>query len=367
MNIAACGDSTFAFKLKKLLPPNKFNIVNFVDFTGSAFKMEGGDIPVIDFIKFKSMFKRGEIAGILIVNDAGTKLTKEIVKICKLNSISLVGVIHNYPVPTDNYEDNIYWLNPDKIFIHYLETHIIDSCNLNCNRCVHFSPLYNDNDFYNVEIFKRDIRRISQVADVLTFRLLGGEPFIKSDFIDYVKISGQYLKKTNLRVITNGLLIPSAPQKLLDAFYENQVSMDISMYPPTLKIFDRIEETLNKNNIPFVKGPNVETFRTLITLNNNHNPVISMNYCGCTNSRFLRDGKVYKCPVDIMSKRYKETYKFKNFPESTGIDIFADNFPQLMDRLDDPVEHCFWCNENTPAKRYPWKASGQHTMEEWLA
>ena len=313
------------------------------------------------------MIRNKELDGIIIAADTYSPFTREAIKFFKTNSIPKVGILHpQHPdLKVTKLEEFIYFLDPDKFYMPYLETHVIDGCNLNCERCVHFSPLYNENDVYELETFKRDMRRVSQVVDVITIRLLGGEPLLKSDFEEYLNLTRYYFPKSDLHIITNALLIPSAPQSLMDTLHRNRFIVDISMYPPTVNIFEKIKNRLQENGIPFTAGEKVETFRTLITLSNDHNPSISSKNCGCSPSRFIRDGKLYKCPVDIMSRRFKEKFNIKNFPSPTGIDIYAENFVSLIELLDRPVEHCSWCNESTP--RFPWKASKRHTKEEWLA
>ena len=60
-------------------------------------------------------------------------------------------------------------------FLNYLETNVVDHCNLNCKECAHFSNIY-DNNYVNLVDYEHDIKLISQKFNVCYFRILGGEP-----------------------------------------------------------------------------------------------------------------------------------------------------------------------------------------------
>lgn len=60
-------------------------------------------------------------------------------------------------------------------FLNYLETNVVDHCNLNCKGCAHFSNIY-DNNYVDLVDYERDIKLISQKFNVYYFRILGGEP-----------------------------------------------------------------------------------------------------------------------------------------------------------------------------------------------
>jgi molybdenum cofactor biosynthesis enzyme MoaA len=70
-----------------------------------------------------------------------------------------------------------------------VETHLVDHCNLNCKGCSHFASLVPGEVFTDIEIFKRDIARLSQIfIDVYEIRLMGGEPLLHPD-IDTFTVS----------------------------------------------------------------------------------------------------------------------------------------------------------------------------------
>ena len=173
------------------------------------------------------------------------------------------------------------------------------------------------------------------------------------------------MPNTDLRIVTNGVLIPSMSDTFLEYFRQNQIIIEISMYPPTVKMFDKIKETLQKNNIPYFARPPVNEFNVFLTLRGDHNPFQARQVCCNDICRFMRDGKIYKCPVDALSYKYTSHFGVRNFPKSTGVDIYANNFATLVEMLDGNIELCSWCNET--AHRIPWKATSSSDMNDWLA
>ena len=152
----------------------------------------------------------GELDGLIIAAGDNSPFTKVVIQNCKFYNITNVCLVNLNPF------NPFFMLDTDKIYVPYLETNLIDSCNLNCKGCTHFSVLFNQSEIYPLETFRRDVRRISQVCDIRLFRLLGGEPLLLKNLDRYITIAREYLPKTDLRIVTNGLLIPQVSKKILE-------------------------------------------------------------------------------------------------------------------------------------------------------
>ena len=306
----------------------------------------------------------GELDGVIIAEDGRKDFTRSVVQACKLYNIPKIGIMDlNFFSPLFP----IHWLNADKAYLTQLEANIIDGCNLNCKGCTHFAGLFKTSETYPVETFRRDMRQLSQVCDVATFFLLGGEPLLLKNLEEYMKISQQYLPNSDLRIVTNGLLVPSVPQKILDAIKENKFFVSISNYPPTTKMLDKIKSVLDANKIRYeVRGSSEnKNFNVFMTFQGNNNPQKSRAVCWNDGCRFMRDGKIYKCPVDALSYRFAERFGLKNFPASAGVDLYATNFASLLPMLNGNIEMCHWCSEEV--RKIPWEISNNPKLEDWLA
>ena len=367
MKVAICGYPPLAFQLSEQLKNNGIECTHFIkDFVSDRseknFSMPSLTVPpiFINFFEFRKFIATEKLDGLIIAEEGLFQFSKELMKVCKFYSIPNVGIINFW-----NPGESIYWLDSDKAFIPYMESNLIDSCNLNCKGCTHFANLFNDNDFYALEDFKRDLRRVSETTDVLRLRLMGGEPLLLKNLDQYIKIARKYLPKTALRLVTNGLLIPSTPQYILDALRENKFVVDISMYKPTLKIMDKIVSILQTNKIMFQKiTGDIETFDVYLTLRSGHNMSKVLVNCNSKYCRFIRNGKIYKCPLDALSFKFAERFNVKNFPNSVGVDIFSSNYTANLEKLDGAVELCGWCSETF--RKIDWKPENHPKITDWL-
>lgn len=366
MRVAICGYPPLALKVQEGLKNSDIEFKFFIrDFVSN--RVGGGEpftnLPPITFFEFRRLVNEGELDGLIIAEDGRIPFTKAIVQTCKLYGIPKVGIADLVSLNPFN---PVYMLDTEKTYVPYLETNIVDGCNLNCKGCTHFSVLFKREEIYPLENFRRDVRRLSQICDVQRFRLLGGEPLILKNLDEYIKISRQYLTKTDLWFVTNGLLIPSISQKLLDVIKENKCSIYISAYAPTLQVADKIKEILTLNKIPFHFNDYAQDkFRVFLTLHAGNNPLKARATCWNDECRFLRDGKIYKCPIDALKFRLAEKFGIKNFPEATGVDLYAENFSLLFSMIYDNVEMCSWCSEQ--ARQIDWRPSNKPKLEDWLA
>ena len=140
------------------------------------------------------------------------------------------------------------------------------------------------------------------------------------------------------------------------------------MYPPTVKIFDKIKDRLIKNNIPVndnYASQNVEQFRNILSLDKNHNPFVTGSTCNPRTCRFMRDGKLYKCPIDYTINRYKDKFNIDILPKSMGISIYSEDVIDKMKLLANyPIELCCYCKQEVIWHK--WESSPNYDKEEWL-
>ena len=318
---------------------------------------------MISFFEFRRLVNASELDGVIIAENARSNFVKELVPILKFYEIPRVGVMDlNLPNPFWP----IHWLNTDKAYLPYLNSNLVDGCNLNCKGCSHFAPLFNQNEIYPLEAFRRDIRRLSQICDIISFRLLGGEPLLLKNIDEYIKITRQYFQKSNLGIVTNVLLLPAISKKIFDALRENNFIVYVTAYPPTIKILDNIKAVLNKNNILYNISDSIKNFGVCLTFHNGNDTQKSRRHCvGNDNCRFLRDGKLYKCPIDALKFRFEEKFGIEGLPTATSVDIYSSNFSLLLKMLDGDVEMCSWCSEQVPW--LPWEKTNNPKLEDWLA
>jgi len=89
--------------------------------------------------------------------------------------------------------------------INYLRLGVTDRCNLRCKYCMPASgiDLCNKNELLNFEEMARLVTVLSDLG-ITKLRLTGGEPFVRKDFIELLKMFSLNKKLEEINITTNG-------------------------------------------------------------------------------------------------------------------------------------------------------------------
>lgn len=251
--------------------------------------------------------------------------------------------------------------------LEYLEISIVEYCNLNCKGCSHFSPLANSDDFVELDEFKRDVVRIAELLPhIYKIRLLGGEPLMHPNLNEVIEFTRQWYPYSEIHIVTNGLLLLKR-EKDLENWVKNRVCIDISLYPPTMKIKKDIEKLLTQYKIEFKFTDPITEFRRRMDLSGSGN--VEEAYMNCMigkNCKYLYRGKISGCPAPNVVKLFDRTYGYNLSCESDMIDIYSINLTtsELIKKLHEPLETCKYCGV---LETFPWENSvNGHKKEDWL-
>lgn len=183
------------------------------------------------------------------LSEKETEYTLHIIRLYHLNYFS--GFIDNSGSLAPEAVDTVlpgegYWV--------HLETHILDHCNINCKACNNFSPFCRNGEAENAtERMEADLRKIKEVYRIGRFFLLGGEPLLKPEqSMDYMSRARSVLEDSEIRLLTNGILIEQMHREFWDCVREHNIVIQISMYPPTEKKIQEIAKVLRNSRIQFV-------------------------------------------------------------------------------------------------------------------
>lgn len=240
------------------------------------------------------------------------------------------------------------------IFREYLETDIVDNCNLRCRHCSHHSP-YMDKGVYDLNQFENDVKNLSKVLHTEKFRILGGEPLLNFNLRKYFEIARKYNLADNVGVCTNGTLLDLVDEELLS----EMDFLDISLYPSLGKPFlEKIQKNINRLLLIDKTKISVEEwkyFRTAETLVENKDEKLVRKIW---NSCYVKDGAhaIYKgYYVRCAASQHKGQF-LKNMrvagaenllvPGTGGLNLnIADLEGALVKYInsDTPLEACKWC------------------------
>ena len=110
------------------------------------------------------------------------------------------------------FNDIFIEVDSSKPVLNYVECHISYHCNLKCKGCSHFSNIA-EPEFPNFEQFQNDMQRLGELfRNIEKIRLLGGEPLLNPELPKYIECCRKIFPLCDMRVVTNGLLIPTVSQ-----------------------------------------------------------------------------------------------------------------------------------------------------------
>ena len=268
----------------------------------------------------------------------------------------------------DFVHEYVYRPTWEKPFLTMLETHVTDLCNLKCKGCLHFSPLVDKEGPISNEQFEKDISRLSELFEnILTFRLLGGEPLLNQVRLkDFIVTYRKHFKKTELQIFTNGLLIPKCTNELLNCIRENNVTVYITAYPPTLLMQKIIEGILRKNSIRYELSEPVERFTKFLTLIPHGSAIETHEKCPSKRCHALTNGKLARCSYSAYINAFNT--KFDSTIHSNGlIDIYASKDGwEINDKLKSAIDMCEYCIPYDPVD-FQWEQIGTIIkIEDWV-
>ena len=229
--------------------------------------------------------------------------------------------------------------------LHYIEYHLTEHCNFDCTGCGHFSPFAAEG-FADPIAFEHDIAKLAQLfSNIRKICLLGGEPLLHPEPEAFIRIARRHFPATDLRIVTNGILLKKIGDSFWDACREARVSLDISLYPPLRKSHEAFDGLCAAHGVNCVVRP-VDEFLVGINARGDSNPEEAMKYCRshfyCP---FLQDSRLHVCAMPAMVHYYNNHFDRK-ISDDAGIDIFADGITgeKIIAMLEKPVATCSFCS-----------------------
>ncbi len=262
-------------------------------------------------------------------------------------------------------EKNVYVCYDEKLinfseftYLEYLEFHVNDHCNLNCSGCSHFCPLVDQEKFTDPVVFAKDLYRLKELIEHIDMiRIMGGEPLLNEKLDFFINESRAIYPLADIRVVTNGILLNSLPEKMWNCFRENNIKIDISVYPPLFKSMTRVFELLDEKNVDIGSVNNVFSFEKILH-KRNHRYFNNTNECICNN---LHEGHIATCQLAFYGEYYNRYYHKDIHFEDGKIDIYSiKDGKELIKRLNEPFEACDYCEQfhfSVNSQKIQWKQS----------
>jgi len=238
----------------------------------------------------------------------------------------------------------------------YLEFHVAHHCNLNCKGCGHYSNFVKE-EFPCFSQYSEDVSRLKQLADqIQEIRLLGGEPLLNPELPKFIQVIRNAYPDADIRVVTNGLLIPKAEPAVFQMMRNCHVRFDISQYPPVRQCLDKILARCEEESVLFRVSPEVQTFCRFEDTAVPEDAQEIYHNCQLKRCHMMLEGKIAVCPIPIL--RYKfQAYSWDHmFPEDV-IDLYNPVLTgeKLIQLLHQPCRLCAYCGSHN--ELFAWEGN----------
>ena len=265
-----------------------------------------------------------------------------------------------------------------KATLSYLETHIVDHCNLRCEACCHFSNI-SEPSFAQLDEFSKDIKRLSEIFEINQIRLMGGEPLLHKQLYKFILVTRRYFPFSDIRIVTNGILLKKQEEIFWDTLKITNTKIDLSKYPIGDASFSDALDCIGKHLFNFYRDDNggfcvyenalggmwlASYFHlTLQTKENSNTSKVFKDcpYKRCTN---LVHGHLTHCPTASYISKFNK-YFSEDYPNEKGIDIYKSSADEILDYLNKPIQMCKFCITEKDIKIIPWKKS-EKNKGEWF-
>lgn len=242
-----------------------------------------------------------------------------------------------------------------------LEYHLVDSCNLKCAGCSHYSSLIDDKIYIPVETIINDLSLLKdKVGDNLKWlRLLGGEPLTHPKISDCLEQIRDLFPNINIFLVTNGLLLEKMQKEFYDVCIKCRIRINVTKY--NIANLSGIVRKLRSAGVSIIyHGRSGWWHYQHIRLTEGKIDCLkNCKYKSMCNN--YRNGKIYLCPhiayVEYFNKRFDKNIQLN---ETDYISLNEINsFDELMEKLENArpdfcYKYCNYYDDNHP-KMGKWK------------
>jgi len=247
---------------------------------------------------------------------------------------------------------------PHKCLVHKLEYNVAYHCNLRCDHCDHLSPFFTPkegefNSSISLADFEKQIAILSRHVHGEEFLILGGEPLLNKQILEYLRAVKQSGIADKTVLVTNGFLLPVQNDEL----YKTVDKITISFYPslPLKKeVIDAARERCEKYSVELEIHDQPKFSMSIVGIKNEDKKLVDGIFNTCTvawtqRCYALHDGYVYRCSRApfIAYKLLKQGIVPTDFSKEDGLkledaDDFGARAEEYFNRTT-PLKSCSYC------------------------
>ena len=353
------GASAQGSQLKKQLEKtNEYTVCYFCDNNPKKWQESLNGVKIISIEDVRALSVEGFNGIVIIAVRNQWQVVEQIQEIDEIQ-LPVYGVAWKYVIRNEDLDKALYFIDIRKPYLRYFEYHVSDHCNLKCRGCGHYSNFATPR-FGDLKKYTRDLKRLKELFwGIRTIRLMGGEPLLNKELPDFMSCTRDIFPDADIMVVTNGLLIPGIEEDILKIMNRYCIRFDISLYPPTEKIKERIELRCIENEVDYHFSNPIHEFYDCINYNGDSDKNTAYEKCESKGCHFLEDGKMAVCCLPIVYKRQEKKLSWKmHIGEKDIVDLYDHNLDgyKLNEILSRPMDMCRYCSDG--AMRYfEWRGN----------
>ena len=252
-----------------------------------------------------------------------------------------------------------------KVALDYVETNVADHCNLKCKGCAHFANIVPGEVFPDLEQYRRDISRMSELfRNIKKIRLMGGEPLLNKQLPEFISVTRHTFPKADIRVVTNGLLLTSSSPRLLAAIKDNRVKIDISLYPLMYERQIYMAAFLNENDIEYMFSESTGFTKSITLKGDGFSTRKEVKKHCWRKCNSLNNATLCGCYLPHSIKHFNDYFE-ESIPPGDLIDIYDKelNGYKIKKRLEKHMDICGYC---TMHEEVAWsKSADRPALNDW--
>lgn len=315
-----------------------------------------------------AMYCDNKIDGVLNMHPENTYFF-DVLEQCRIKDIYVIPDIFRKKEEMGEDISNV------KILFHYkdflpelnqLEFHMADHCNLNCKGCTHFSNLVSEPKFADYNQFVKDIGQLAKYfSQIHSFYLLGGEPLLNPEIGEFVKVIRKEFPYTNIIIVTNGILLMTINEQLINILKENRVHISVSDY--ICLDHQKIISFIQKHELSADLRIEKENFSKHINVNGNSDASEIFSQCFRKNCNFLDKGRIAACCQPFTAHYFNEYFgeHLPECPKEDCIDLYEEDMDgwKIKKRLITPMKSCEYCTYDVS---YKWdRTKAPFDKKDW--
>ncbi|MCR5781400.1 MAG: radical SAM protein [Clostridia bacterium] len=196
---------------------------------------------------------------------------------------------------------------------------------------------------------------------------MGGEPFLNPRVAEYARFAKRIFSDCDLRIVTNGTLIPKIRVSLLEELKDEGAFLDISSYPPTVKMRRDIKKTLDAAGIGYNFDPPVRFFFKMLFDRPEPSGDRAFSNCLFSHCHMLGHGRLAPCSCAYCAGRLNEHFG-TSYLEDDCVDIYSDTTAdEILRKFSHVHECCRYCTPGMVPIR--WKSgvtADNAKLSDWV-